>query len=689
MAVGLHHARIYSGSYHVKVKVSFKDFFNLESLGEIGSEFLFHFRYHTTILSLLFIHALTGNVITALYMYLLIMQDNDVEPNPGDPTLSIFHLNIRSLRNKISYLSDLTEEYDIICVSETHLDENVNTTDLLIDGFYPNPFRKDRNAHGGGLMVYVSDKLFVKRQPHLEVNGTEMIWLQLKLSHQTFLICCVYRPPNSPQIFWDNLHASLENAVDQNQQIVVLGDLNVDLGSVTQHRLIDIMNDIGLRNCIDTPTRFGPVRNTILDLILIRECSILNSEVIDVDRTISDHNGVLINLKTDSGFKTAYKREVWDYRNCDFTKFNQDINNADWETMAEINDVEETCDFFTTTYLNLAEDNIPKKKVTIRPNDKPWFNSELRKEIRKRDRLRKRALKSNSLAIYENYRKQRNHVNNLKKTAKQSYFIELHGLIDDYSSNNNQDFWKLARKLTKSCKSISIPPLLNQTNGNIATNDFEKATLLNQYFASISTINDNNDDAPQCPIRTENILDNIVITESEIIDVINSLKPNKASGHDEISHRMLKGTATSISKPLLILFKKSLNAGIYPSSWKQARVMPIFKKGDPNLPSNYRPISLLSTVGKLFERIIHKHMYNFFLDNKLFYKYQSGFLSNNSTIYQLLEIYHSIVLNMEDKKNTCFIFCDVSKAFDRVWHKGLLEKLKAYGICGPLLTFFE
>ena len=418
MAVGLHHARIHSGCFNVKARLRFRDLFNSESLGELRSELLFHIRYHTTILTLFFIHALTGNVITALYIYLLISQDNDVESNPGpnDHSLSIFHLNIRSLRNKVSYLSDLADEYDIICVSETHLDENVNTTDLVIDGFYPNPFRKDRNAHGGGLMIYVSDKLFVKRQPHLEINGTEMIWLQLKFSNQTFLICCVYRPPNSPQNFWDNFQVSLETAVDQNPHILVLGDLNVDLGSVTQHRLIDIMNDTGFNNCINSPTRFGPVRNTILDLILSRECSVLNSEVIDVDRAISDHNGVLINIKTDC-FKKSYKREIWDYNNGDFNKLNQDINNVNWEEAFAETDVEQDCEFLTTTFIKLAEDNIPKKKVTIRPNDKPWFNSELRKEIRKRDRLRKRALKSNSLIIYQNYRKQRNHVNNLKKSA--------------------------------------------------------------------------------------------------------------------------------------------------------------------------------------------------------------------------------------------------------------------------------
>ena len=113
--------------------------------------------------------------------------------------------------------------------------------------------------------------------------------------------------------------------------------------------------------------------------------------------------------------------------------------------------------------------------------------------------------------------------------------------------------------------------------------------------------------------------------------------------------------------------------------------MPIFKKGDKHDPSNYRPIALLSTVGKLFERIIHKHLHNFMIEHNLIYKYQSGFLPNNSTVYQLLEMYHNICMSMEEKKSTCMVFCDISKAFDRVWHKGLLLKLEAYGIKGPLL----
>ena len=98
--------------------------------------------------------------------------------------------------------------------------------------------------------------------------------------------------------------------------------------------------------------------------------------------------------------------------------------------------------------------------------------------------------------------------------------------------------------------------------------------------------------------------------------------------------------------------------------------MPIYKKGNKNLPENYRPIALLSTVGKLFEKFIFKHLHNYVLDNSLLYSMQSGFFPNHSTIHQLIEIYHNICINRENHESTCLVFCDISKAFDRVWHKG-------------------
>ena len=642
------------------------------------------------ILTLLFIRAQSNNKCPLLYLYLLIYLSNDLErnPGPGNDFITIFQLNIRSLRNKVGYLSDLASEYDILCVTESHLDENVETSELFIDGFYPDPIRKDRTAHGGGIVIYISNKLLVKRLQQFEAPSIESVWFEVTLPHSSFLVCCVYRPPNSNQDFWTHFQYSIENAINYNPKITITGDLNTDLLTVKTHKLLDIIDTFQFTNVIQSPTRHGPTRQSLLDPVLIRECSIGNSEIIDIDRYISDHNATLVEVNINTKFKTIFKRNIWLYKQGNYGRLNNDIFSVNWNEFlfGDNVDLDIACERFNNKFIELAETCIPRKDVTVRPSDKPWYNSELRYEMRKRDRLRRRA-KNGSLITKENYRKQRNRVNNLKKQAKQNYYMEVHGLIDTYSQSGNKEFWKLVKQITKSSGTMTaIPPLVDSNTSNIAIEDADKANLLNNYFASISTIIDSDDDLPEFNTRTDSEITGFEPTQVEIIDIIKSLKINKASGLDTISHHMLKQTVNSISIPLLLLFQKCLEYCKFPSVWKRARVMPIFKKGDKHDPSNYRPIALLSTVGKLFERIIHKHLHNFMIEHNLIYKYQSGFLPNKiSTVYQLLEMYHNICMSMEEKKSTCMVFCDISKAFDRVWHKGLLLKLEAYGIKGPLL----
>ena len=117
--------------------------------------------------------------------------------------------------------------------------------------------------------------------------------------------------------------------------------------------------------------------------------------------------------------------------------------------------------------------------------------------------------------------------------------------------------------------------------------------------------------------------------------------------------------------------------------------MPLYKKGDKSEAGNYRPVSLISCVGKAFERVIFKHVYNHIADNNLLYKYQSGFLPGQSTVHHLIEIIHHICVALENYETSCHIFCDISNAFDRVWHRGLIVKLEKYGITGNLLTWFQ
>ena len=151
------------------------------------------------------------------------------------------------------------------------------------------------------------------------------------------------------------------------------------------------------------------------------------------------------------------------------------------------------------------------------------------------------------------------------------------------------------------------------------------ATILNNFFVSVFTDEDCQTAQPPEVRRTEANLNNMVVTENDVLHKIEKIKVNKTPGPDKISPRILKEVKHQISKPLSILFNKSLQLGKVPSDWKCANVTPIFKKGDKSQPGNYRPISLTSVVCKLMETIIRDNMVKFLEDNNIFNNSQHGF----------------------------------------------------------------
>ena len=182
---------------------------------------------------------------------------------------------------------------------------------------------------------------------------------------------------------------------------------------------------------------------------------------------------------------------------------------------------------------------------------------------------------------------------------------------------------------------------------------------------------------------------NIYITENEVDDILKILDTSKATGPDKISPSFLKEVESVIKAPLCKLFNLSLQKCIFPTDWKNANVTPVFKKNRPSDKGNYRPISLLSVIGKVMERCIYKHVYNYMLDNNIIISHQSGFTPGDSAINQLLNITNEFGKALDEGKEIRVIFFDISKAFDRVWHRGLLSKLQSIGIKGNLLLWFE
>ena len=164
---------------------------------------------------------------------------------------------------------------------------------------------------------------------------------------------------------------------------------------------------------------------------------------------------------------------------------------------------------------------------------------------------------------------------------------------------------------------------------------------------------------------------------------------NKSAGPDGVSNRILKEAAFSLSYPLADIFNKSLESGIFPSSWESARVHPVPKGAGGQTPDKYRPISILSNLSKVLERIVYKKLFKYCTENNLLNSRNSGFKPKDSAVNRLVELVHNIESGLNDKEEIGIVFLDISKAFDKIWHEGLLFKLKQIGIDMSLLKWFQ
>jgi len=215
--------------------------------------------------------------------------------------------------------------------------------------------------------------------------------------------------------------------------------------------------------------------------------------------------------------------------------------------------------------------------------------------------------------------------------------------------------------------------------------------MLNDFFLSVSSLDDSNVNLPPNMriLPNESNLSELNLTEQDILDQMKLIDTSKAYGLDSLPPMLIKEGGHSMCNLLLRLFTISLQTSRFPSIWKSANVTPLHKKDDTDIVSNYRPISILSTVSKIFEKIVFKYIYNHFKDNFVLSDFQSGFLPGRSTITQLIEVYHMFCASIDNGKEVRVIFLDISKAFDQVWHKGILHKLENAGITGQLHRRFQ
>ena len=270
---------------------------------------------------------------------------------------------------------------------------------------------------------------------------------------------------------------------------------------------------------------------------------------------------------------------------------------------------------------------------------------------------------------------------------KKTYF---HNTFALYKHDMKKTWAVISETLNKN-KKRKDEPLTFKCNGRDLSDDIEIANEFNRFFANIGeNLASNMEQFDNHKLSYKTYLQTPhaqncrfdLIDENATIKAIDYIDNKPSSGHDGISNVLLKYVKLEISKPLTLIINQMITTGIFPESLKIAKIIPIYKKGEPTDLSNYRPISLLPTISKIFERIIHIQLQEYFNSNNLLAEQQYGFRPNHSTEYAAVKLVDHISNTMDGHKIPGTIFIDLSKAFDTLSYDILLYKLKFYGISG-------
>ena len=250
---------------------------------------------------------------------------------------------------------------------------------------------------------------------------------------------------------------------------------------------------------------------------------------------------------------------------------------------------------------------------------------------------------------------------------------------------NPKAFYSYIANRTKPKETVAS---LRKENGDLTENDKEKAEEPHKFFASVFT-QEPEGSTPAFECGNQQEVTWATVTEDQMSRALKNLNHAKSQGPDKIHPRILKELADEFAKPLTILFQKTIKDGKEPDKWKEAKVRPIFKKGDKSSSSNYRPVSLTSIICKIFEGFIRDVIYNHITQNHILSIDQYGFTEGRSCTTQLLVTLNEWLTDLDNGFPVDTIYLDLRKTFDTVPPRRLLTKLEGYGVKGNLLNWIK
>ena len=610
---------------------------------------------------------------------------------------------------KYDYMSNLIltsdKFYPFIGITETWLKPKNSKAQVEIPEY--NVHRSDRMIRDrGGVLLYVHQSIPVTKIEKFDDDVCEAVIVTS--SPLQCIVACIYKPCDATNTSFANLisflHESICNTAESDKYtLIMLGDFNfpslwkpgndVVVGqSTSEKKLLDFMNTHFLCQYIDIPTR----AQNILDIFLSNKDRLVQ-HIQSEKHEVSDHNLVEVTIPYSELFSKetilsvpTNKEEpqgfhALDLFNANYSEIALHLSKIDWDSVWIQSSLEEFPTTLHQIVLEACQMNCPLKteKSNRNSSHKRSYHSILRKKRKLTGRLKcLNELKPSSLEIPKLEKRIKQLLTDLKQLSCSHRTQKELKAISKIKSNPKY-FYSYAKSLAKTKQSIS--QLLKDSK--VITDRKEVADTLQDQFCS--TFSNPACQVKQIPKPSNPLasLSNITLTTGDIISAIDEINPNSSSPDFSIPAIVLKNCKHELSKPLLIMWQESFNTGIVPSSYKFQLVTPVHKKGSRSLPPNYRPISLTPHEIKIFERVLRKKMVEFLENNNLLNCKQHGFRKSRSCLSQLLKQYDDILLNLLNQSESDVIYLDFAKAFDKVDHEILIQKLKNIGIEGKLLDW--
>ena len=619
----------------------------------------------------------------------------------GNSPLKLFYTNADSLYNKREELASRLEgcSYDIIAITEwlpknrtlwtsTEIDWKLEGYTIISNGF---------NHTGRGVLIYVKSDLSFSEVTLPQFQEIEHVSVIIHTEKkESVLVQCVYRSPNSSNDAIQELDFLFKTCRVNNitsTYRVIIGDFNFreidwkqETTSVSENHIstkfLEICRDNFLIQQVDSFTRYRDDNNpSLIDLIFTNMDGLVSDILYLPPLGNSDHVVLTCDRNVNSAVNSVCRQKPLFFK-ADYMELKSHIQELDWKLELEQKSMEDAWSTFMNKISIIIKKDIPVRKSGSRYYQTPWMNKTACKAIKAKRKAWRNYIYNPNIHTSQIYKEKRKEASKRAKEAKVEYERSLAKNI----KSDSKAFWRYVKSKTKVKESI---PGLKDSAGNEHSDNLNKALILNEYFASVFT----REDKENLPMFEErnftNILDTIVIQKDKIQKHLEKLNPSKSMGVDGLHPKFLKETAEEISDPIFKLCKISLEQSKIPDTWKHSNITAIYKKGQKDLPSNYRPICLTSIVCKIMETFIRDSIVQHMETNSLFTKHQYGFRKGSSCVTQLIDVIDNWTKSLDDRNDLDVIYFDFQKAFDTVPHERLLTKLHAYGIRGKVLLWIR